>query len=1052
MIRIVHLSDIHLNKTHILDIEKFIIPALTKDLLTYNKELPIDLIFVSGDLIDKGGESFEKNINLAFYTFLDRIITPITDALNLGKDRVLFAPGNHDIDRTADKKLDELGLKSLLHSTEEVNLFIDSNDAQGIKRIFPFKIFEKEYYENYREEYNLSNYQSCFKLTINEQSIGITCFNSAWRCYESTLDKNNILLGERQVSNARNFIENCDVKMAILHHPLDWMAKFDNDSVSHFIQKDYDMLFYGHVHEGSSWSKTNMYGNLFVSIAPSNWKYYMRSKDKTRLLGYSIIDYDQDNLQIIVHNRQYSHNKSVFDPNTNLGDEKGICYYTLLDSKTQLIRSIESSIVKSLSETRLVEINDHLLTSHTDTLAPKDLKGLFVMPRIVDRVQYDIRKRKDEKVFSIEDLINSNDNIIIFGMKESGKTILLDKLLLELVTNYNQYHKLPVFIDFEDATNKRYETIICNYLNISIKNINEFLLKHKITLLIDNISFDKHDKHKLSRLDKFLEQYENVNLICASNILFEGDVPIDFYDNEFFASFKIMHIKSFQSGQIRELIKKWFSNNESYDISSKLNKIVKVLISTNLPRTPMSISLFLWIIEQTGNYKPVNHATMLENFIQRLFKKLSKKDIYSEEFDYKNKERLLSEVAFYMFEKNLDNYKLPFAEVINFIDNKLKEKKFDFDSSDVSEYFLSKGILIKEYSNGEKSIRFRFNCFFEYFLMKKMDFDSNFREYALQEDNYLHFYNEIDYYTGIKRDQSDILTLVVSRMNEMFNDILKELDKYEIDDFFKIQKSLISKLDNGFLKKLKECGKPDEKAIDEMTDGALMIPPEKGIEMKKLGSTPSEKFDLVWTLAARVLKNTEETTITDLKLNSYKDILRCAVAFTVLYKLSIEKYLLKCSKCKKKSQECRIRTNIIKNLMPLVTQIALYCTMATGKLSVVIREKIIIDNSDSNISDLEKFFSIFLYSDIKAKEFKKYLNEFIKNIKHQYMFDIILYKILLYYYLKSKSKASDLYYESIIAELLIRSKKASKAEKSKVMKHYKKQKEMFSALDEDLIA
>lgn len=1051
MIRIVHLSDTHLNKRHILDIEQSIVPALIYDLKQYNNLKSIDFVFFSGDLIDKGGESFENNTGLSLYTFMDRIIVPLINELNLPQDRIFFAPGNHDIDRTADTIVDEVGLRNLLNTTDKVNEIIDSQTEQGIRRILPFKNFEKDYYKNYSYEHNLSNYQSCFKVLLNDQSVGIACFNSAWRCSDGVSDKMNILLGERQVTNARKLIHKCDIKIAILHHPLDWLSKFDYESVTSLIQKDYDMIFCGHIHEGSSWSKTDMYGNLFVSIAPSNWKYYMRSGEQSHFIGYSIVDYDHVNLHIKVHNRRYSHKKGCFDPNTDLGNEKGEIVYALPDSTTLSIRNIETRIVKTLGETRLNDINDHLLSSNTDTLAPKDINGLFVMPRIVDCVQYDITKVKNEKVFNIGDIININDNIIIFGMKESGKTILLDKLLMEMVINVQHYHRLPVFCDFDEIFNKRFESIISSYLGVNIINISEFLITHKIILLIDNISFDNNELHKLNRLNKFIKKYSNVKLICTSNQRFEGDVPLEFYYYEPFSSFKIMHMKHFQTGQIRELIIKWFSNNINYDISDKLEKIVKTLLAINIPRTPMSISIFLWIIEQTENYKPINHATMLENFIQRLFRKLSKKDIYSEEFDYKNKERLLAEIAYFMFERNDDNYNLPYIELGSFIDETLREKKFDFESSDVLEYFLSKGILIRENVGGKKSIRFRFNCFFEYFLMKKMDFDPNFKKYVLRKGNYFHFYNEIDYYTGIKRDQSDILILLIDRMNAIFKEVFEYLEKYKIDDFFKVRKSLVSKLDEGFLNKLVECGKPDEKALDEMTDEMLMVTTEKGIERKQLGRSPFNKYEEVLTLAAIVLKNTEETIIKDLKSNSYRDIMRCAGAYTIITKLAFDHIVSRCDKCIRKTKECTIKTSIMRSCMPFITQLLLYYVMATGKLRVVIKEKIDSDNSNVYISDLEKFLSVFLYSDIKGKDFTKYLTFFVKNIRHQYIYDISLIKILQYYFLRSKSRTSDLFYERLIAELMVRSKKAKKGMKSELMRAYKRGKEKFKEVDEEFI-
>ncbi|OOM73706.1 hypothetical protein CLPUN_44600 [Clostridium puniceum] len=100
-----------------------------------------------------------------------------------------FASGNHDIDRNADEEIEELGLMAKLKSIEEVNRHIDSAKDNGCKRVLDFKNFEKEFYSDSHILSNITNYQSNFMLELGENMIGVTCFNSSWRCYDSKLDK-----------------------------------------------------------------------------------------------------------------------------------------------------------------------------------------------------------------------------------------------------------------------------------------------------------------------------------------------------------------------------------------------------------------------------------------------------------------------------------------------------------------------------------------------------------------------------------------------------------------------------------------------------------------------------------------------------------------------------------------------------------------------------------------------------------------------------------------------------------------------------------------------
>ena len=55
--RIIHLSDIHLCKDNIEDFRLYYRKTLIEELKIINKKVDIDLIIISGDLVDKGGDS-----------------------------------------------------------------------------------------------------------------------------------------------------------------------------------------------------------------------------------------------------------------------------------------------------------------------------------------------------------------------------------------------------------------------------------------------------------------------------------------------------------------------------------------------------------------------------------------------------------------------------------------------------------------------------------------------------------------------------------------------------------------------------------------------------------------------------------------------------------------------------------------------------------------------------------------------------------------------------------------------------------------------------------
>lgn len=1025
MLRIVHFSDLHLDFNEIEDVNNFIVKPMIKDLKNFNEKKPVDLIVFSGDLVDKGGRSFGNDLSLGFLSFEETIIQPIINELKLSKDRFFFTPGNHDINRNADNLISENGLAHTLKNISSVNAFIDSNDTHGIKRILPYKEFENYYYDDFYGKKQLTNYQSAFEVQVSELTVGITSFNSAWRCFDSEEDKGKILLGERQITRAREVIKDADVKIGIIHHPLNFFAPFEAKTIESMLTTDYDMLLCGHVHEGDAWSKSSFLGTTFVSISPSNWAQNVRSSDKYISNGYSIIDYDRDSGQITTSYRRYSHHKESFVANTDLGDDFGKTIFSFPSSELVKKKNIEKDIITKIKEVQLAEIDEHLITFNTETLAPKKIQEMFVLPKITIQQEIVVKDEeviKEEQTYNIKDICSAANNMLLVGGKEYGKTVLLDRLLIEYTDGVNEYGKIPVYCNNQDINkNSRIETIISRYLNIGILNVKDLLSNHKIVLIIDNLSFNEKNKAFLLNLAEFMKTNTEIQVIATCTTSIEGEIPSEALNSPIpiLNHFKVAFIKRFRTKEIRELMNKWFIGNNPYNDPEKLQNLIKIFSTLNLPSTPLAVSMFLWIIETQENYKPINNATMLENFIERIFTKTSETEIYLSEFNYKNKERLLTEIAYYMYLSNGINYRVLYSDLRTFIENNLKVKKFDYDEEEILRHFIKKGVLSVEKDGNERYVKFKFTCFFEFFLMKNIDINPDFKEKVFSKEHYLNFMEEIDYYTGLKRDEAGLLQEFQKRMMDEYskiNEAIHNMD-YHYDSIFETLKTFIEKVDNKFIDKLNEEIKPSDEEMDMVSDKALDHTDEQhNIVNKENPISPLEKLEKMWMITAKVLKNTEETAVENLKNDAYVDVVKCSMAFASVYKMILDKFFEGKddnfnSIAKKDGME------IINRFLPAIHQIVVYQTLGTAKLNIVIEETIEKILHDSKVSDLEKFISVFTYSDLKGKNHLKYIEQFIKNIKRHYIRDMIFLKLMTYYY-QTKSKEHEHIYRSFIGELI----------------------------------
>ncbi|MCI0698297.1 metallophosphoesterase, partial [candidate division KSB1 bacterium] len=224
--RILHLSDLHWSENTKAD-QEIVITELLKDLVSITEDRRPDCIVFSGDLVYSGTGilSFEA----AKAAFLDRI----RDALGLSDNSILICPGNHDVDRK--KALDddylEIGLKNKLISRDSLNEHLDkyietTGRDESVSRL--------NYFFNFYDKYFGSNailrtrYVNCFIDKRGDGDIGFAVFNTAWRSTGAgESERRHILLGERVVDLATKMLSECRTRIAVMHHPLEWLANWD---------------------------------------------------------------------------------------------------------------------------------------------------------------------------------------------------------------------------------------------------------------------------------------------------------------------------------------------------------------------------------------------------------------------------------------------------------------------------------------------------------------------------------------------------------------------------------------------------------------------------------------------------------------------------------------------------------------------------------------------------------------------------------------------------------------------------------------------------------
>ena len=1034
--RILHISDYHISGNDVEQDKNILITEnLIKKVTQIHSEKNIDLIIFTGDSILKGGKEF-NNIQEAFDAFQVYFVEPLLEALNLGKDRFFLCPGNHDIQRDLDSKMTEKGTADSLTSTDVINDFLeDEREAvRSMQRIIPFKTFEKGFMEGVHSptSYKLTNLHSVYKVIVNDVKVGICCLNTAWRCYDSNNDQGRIVLGTKQIIDSLPMLHDCDVKIALSHHHYSWMRGFEVNDIAKLVVSNFNIYFCGHTHSPSEELTIKPFGRTFTLVAPGILSHNIVTQDKYQN-GFSIVDYD-------IESHKFCHCKFLSDLSGNFIDG-GIWEEDIPCGQEEKDRMEMQKIVLDLKD-EVDVLNKHLLTYQNQTDAPKSLSEIFVMPTIT-KVQENNRETADAdfqhvKIESLNSLINASENFVIFGEKESGKTILLDKILLDILNDWGNTI-IPIHCNFNDISGDILK-IVRTYWGKSKSEAERMLNKWRYILLIDNISFDYESYETLNILKEFLDKHPNIRFIGTSRDNQSNEMVIN-TDQLSMLNFTRLRLRPFRTKQMRELALKWFPNNQA--VSDKVDLLVKTFSALNLPCTPFAVSMFLYIFEKQGETKPRNNAMLIETYLSDLFKTLDPKGSPSDIFDYKNRLRLMAHIAKEMLESQESMYRISYSSFVRVIEEYLKAMRVGniFPPTKIAQEYINLGVFLKD---PDDKVHFRFLCFFEFGLAYAMSEFPDFKDFVLNEDTFLQYINEIIYYTGLNRAETEILEKIISRMDfafEELNGMVYAIGR-NIDDTFNTNQSILSRISSEDLLASLPAKQTEE---DENRQGDLKIErsqerrPEV-IERKESQGHLNDLADLL-RLAMNVLKNSEEVQKPGVKLSSYVKILRNSISYALLVFAIANRQVQR----KDISEEHLQELNIIIRFLPYLHQQYLSNNLASLKLTEIIKDKIdedIASIKEKRISEFEQYLSVFLYSDFKGIRHKDIIKEFLNRINRAYITDISLLNLVNYYY-KSKSPEDDNFFIERLTDMYVRANPNSKRTKSQILQDFKQKKQVI---------
>lgn len=574
-------------------------------------------------------------------------------------------------------------------SIDKINTFtnLQENDYDGIQRIKEYKEFEFDLYKNIQDKIH-SKFKFSLKLDIKGISVGISSINSAWRCYDDN-DFKNLLVGENQLNDNYRFVKECNLKIALMHHQLDWISEVESRTIKSHISANYDLIFSGHVHHSDVELVKNLAGTSVRIVSPSGLN-QIRQTETDYINGFSIINYDEGDCTCSFY--KYNHNQRIFVNNVDVCD-KGVLNINLSDSKNSFK---EQDLILDEEFKEFLNDSGANFTHRTKILT---LNDIYVSPFME---QFSL-KSEEEKGASVksEDVLKNIiskefKHVIILGEENSGKTSFCKKVFeSSLLIDKN----VPVFIKGRDIK------------KVSVEDINKFIYrefkrqyKSDVNLNEFNliIIIDDFNNCKLPQKSKknFITNLHNLNFQTV--ITWDEYFTLSELLESQITTVEVYEILRFGGRKRLELIRKWidiiedeFENDQSKEFQIKeLTKIVNAVIGKNLiPSLPIYILTILQANElnNTANLEKSTFGHYYDVLIRSaLGKKIKVNAEIEKYYSY------LTELSYYLY--NLNTIEIDELQFIDF-------HKFFIDKYEVQLSFRDAVTILEDVNLIQKNLQ-----------------------------------------------------------------------------------------------------------------------------------------------------------------------------------------------------------------------------------------------------------------------------------------------------------------------------------------------------------
>lgn len=740
-----HLSDIHFcphYEWRDTDNRDALIRYL-ENLFASDETLRPDLIFCTGDIAfgETSTSKLDQQYSLAKEFFNTLLGICGANGESFPKERLFVVPGNHDVNRS---KINSDAQATLLSWALEPPKHVDKinqrfNDqgmefTDTIKRLDNFGLFVSDYLPHQFDAEGRHRFATT--IHVKGLSVGIAGFNSAWTCAGPEDDRNLWVAAKWQFNAANQQLSKSDLRIGLIHHPLDWFNSSERDVSMQRIAANFDFWLHGHTH--NAWV-TPVQSHIVIAAGAVG----AGSSDEFGV-NITTVDFAAGRGTVHLHCKRGEQQGWTISP----VDGQAPAGKWLFELPSRL-RDIGPIAVESPSQANSLEPNDDFLARYLDKRLEEALVTFSSQPRVwVTPTLFSIPETstdtKDVSPVDLAELISNPASTVIMAPPQYGLTCLAHFFVKEA---WGSMKAVWLYLDAKrlKAFNASIDKAASDELALMGRSITEVRC-----VIVDGWSPNEKDAIKL--LKGLCAHFKDLPIICMQQL--DGSPHPTIQTDSVGRDFRAFFLWALSRGAIRSIVTAYNSERHIGDDDVITNRIVADLQVLNLHRTPLNCLTLLKVSEINFDESPVNRCEMIKRMLFLLFN-VDEIPTYKSRPDLKDCEfvlgyfcEILIREGAYFFTR--DRFLLETQKCC-------REGLIDLETQVVFDVLYANRILLRYGSQ----FCFRFTYWIFYFAAQRMHHNSEFATFIFEQMRYAQYPELIEFYTGIDRQRKDALDVLI---------------------------------------------------------------------------------------------------------------------------------------------------------------------------------------------------------------------------------------------------------------------------------------------------